>query len=382
MLKKAYILLVSGFCILCFAHFQEGKAQSFASRYINGILNDTSDISRPQFLMYPTLAYAPETSWEIGFSTLYVYYAERDTTNRLSEINGFTFFTLENQYGLWFDHALYSPGNKWFFLGRLRIQSFPLLYYGIGKNSPSEYIARVDANQIWIKERILRQIKNNLFFGAEVDFQRLSRVSFVPSGKNQDMDLPLGHEGSSNLGFGLGLVYDNRHNVLNVRHGLFSELAVFRYNPFWQSDYHFTSVISDNRIYRPIGKNNVFAAQLLGHFNNGQVPFNQLSLMGGESLMRGYYTGRYRDRNQLSGQAEIRFLPFPLGFTDRIGGAVFAGAGQVFPDIRGFNMRKFVWSAGGGIRFLLFPKKDIYTRLDLAITQEGTGFYFFIGEAF
>ncbi|WP_158860331.1 BamA/TamA family outer membrane protein [Lunatibacter salilacus] len=357
-------------------------SQGFFKRYINSVLNDTSDISRPQFLMYPTLAYAPETSWEIGFSTLYVYYANRDTTNRLSEINGFTFFTLENQYGLWLDHALYSPGNSWFFLGRVRLQSFPLLYYGIGPDSPADYLARVDANQVWIKERVLRQIRKNLFFGVEMDLQRLSQVEFVPAVEDVPLNLPSGYEGSTNLGMGLGLVYDDRHNVLNVRNGLFSELAFFQYNPFWNSEFNFTTVISDTRLYRPLTPNTVIATQLLGQFNMGTVPFNQLSLMGGESMMRGYYTGRYRDKNQLAAQVELRFLPFKLGFTDRLGGAVFAGAAQVFPEFSQFNSSSFVWSAGTGIRFLLFPKKDIYTRLDFAITQEGNGFYFFIGEAF
>jgi hypothetical protein len=41
-----------------------------------------------------------------------------------------------------------------------------------------------------------------------------------------------------------------------------------------------------------------------------------------------------------------------------------------------------VWAAGGGIRFLLFPKKDVFTRLDFAFTKEGSGIYIFIGEAF
>jgi hypothetical protein len=361
---------------------EKSYSQGFVKRYIHSILNDTSDISKPQFLMYPTLAYAPETSWEIGFSTLYVYYANRDSTNRLSEINGFTFFTLENQYGLWMDHALYSPGNEWFFLGRTRIQSFPLLYFGIGADTSKDYLARVDANQIWIKERVLRQVRKNLFFGIELDLQRLSKVEFLPSGENISLLLPAGNEGSTNLGFGLGLVYDDRHNVLNVRDGMFSEMAVFRYNPFWSSEFNFATVVSDTRLYRSLTPNTVFATQLLGQFNSGTVPFNQLSLMGGESMMRGYYTGRYRDKNQLATQVEIRFLPFNLGFTDRLGGAVFGGAAQVFPDFSQLNKQSFVWSAGSGIRFLLFPKKDIYTRLDFALTREGNGFYFFIGEAF
>ncbi len=359
------------------------NAQNFVKRYFNNLLYDTSDVSKPQILIYPTLAYAPETSWEIGFSSLYVYFAKRDTANRLSEINGFTFFTLENQYGLWFDHAIYSDQDKWFFLGRLRFQSFPLFYHGIGVDTPENYTAKVDANQIIIKERVLRKLRKNLFLGLELDYQRLASVDFVLAEPgNQQFELPRGYEGSNNLGFGLGLVQDNRHNVLNVREGFFSELAFLHYNPAWGSDFKFTSLLSDSRIYRPMGKNNVLAAQVLGQFNFGDVPFNQLALMGGESLMRGYYLGRYRDNNQIAAQVEYRFLPIPFNFTDRIGAAVFAGAGSVFDRVNNIDISKFVVSGGGGLRFLLFPKKDIWTRLDVAFTSEGTGFYLFIGESF
>lgn len=101
---------------------KSGQKNGFIHRYINGLINDTSDVAQPRFLFYPTLAYAPETSWEIGLSSLYVFYANRDTTNRLSEINGFTFVTLEGQYGLWFDHAIYTDKEDWFFFGKLRFQ--------------------------------------------------------------------------------------------------------------------------------------------------------------------------------------------------------------------------------------------------------------------
>lgn len=357
------------------------QSQSLVKRYFNNFLNDTSDISKPQVLVYPTLAYAPETSWEIGLSSLYVYYAKRDTSNRLSEINGFTFVTLENQFGIWFDHAIYTDQSNWFFLGRLRLQSFPLQYYGIGMDSPSKYLALVDANQILIKERVLRKVRENLFFGLEVDFQRLAQTEFKLAPESPAFELPRGSQGSTNLGFGAGLVYDDRHNVLNVRNGFFSELAYIRYSPA-VSTFGFNSVISDTRIYRLVSKNTVFAAQLLGQFNSGDVPFNQLALMGGESMMRGYYTGRFRDNNQIATQAEFRFLPLPLGFTNRIGAAVFGGVSTVFPNFENLNLNKIAWSAGGGLRFLLFPKKDIYTRIDYALTKEGSGFYFFIGEAF
>ncbi len=359
------------------------NAQSFVKRYWNSLVNDTSDVSKSQLLIYPTIAFAPETSWELGLSCLYVYFAKRDTTNRLSEINGFTFLTLEDQYGLWFDHAIYSDQDRWFFLGRIRLQSFPLFYHGIGMNTPETYIARVEVNQINIKERVLRKLHKNLFLGLELDYQSLTGVDFVfDEPPDLSFELPLGSNGSRNLGLGLGLVQDSRHNVLNVRKGFFSEQAFLHYNTLWGSRFNFTSILSDTRIYRPIGKRNVIAAQLFGQFNFGAVPFNQLSLMGGESIMRGYYYGRYRDKNQLAVQVEFRFLPIPFSFTNRIGAAVFAGTGSVYSQWRNLEIMNFVLSGGAGLRFLLFPKKDIWTRLDFAITKEGSGFYLFIGESF
>lgn len=356
-------------------------SQSLAKRYINSILNDTTESAKPKFVIYPTLAYAPETSWEIGFSTLYVYHAKGNIDNRLSEISGFTFFTLESQYGIWFDHALYSDQSKWFFLGRIRLQSFPLKYHGIGIDAPKDYLALVDANQILIKERVLREIKKDFYIGLETDFQRMAQVDFKPAADAPAFDLPLGYAGSTNLGLGLGLVYDNRHNVLNVRKGRFAELAYLNYNEAW-SDFSFEGITVDTRIFQPIGNNNVLAWQAIGQFYSGNVPFNQLSLLGGDSMMRGYYLGRFRDKNQIATQLEFRMLPLPLGFSKRIGAAVFAGSGTVFPDFSKAAINKVVWSAGGGLRFLLFPKKDIYTRFDVAFTEEGSGFYLYIGEAF
>jgi hypothetical protein len=379
MVKKFVLILIVALSTTLQLHAQ--RKPGLFTRYINSLINDTSDIREPQFLIYPTVAYAPETSWEFGLSSVFVFYANRDTTNRLSEVNAFTFITLEQQYGLWFDHALYSQNNNWFSLGRLRFQSFPLLYFGIGMETPEEHVAQVNANLVQIKERVLRKIAKGLYGGLEVDYQNLSSVQFIPH-TTEFNQYPRGSEGSSNLGLGAGILYDTRHNILNVRHGFFSELAFLRYDDAWGSDFTFTSVISDTRLYRPINKRDVLAFQLLGQFNVGATPFNLLAMLGGESIMRGYYSGRYRDQNQIAMQAEYRFLPLPLNFTKRFGAAVFAGTGTVFDDRSEVVLKNFVWSAGGGLRFLLFPKKDIFTRFDVAFTEEGRGFYIFIGEAF
>lgn len=352
----------------------------FPLRYVNKLINDTTSIEKAQFMVYPVVAYSPETSLELGLSSLYVRYAKNDTNNRLSEINAFGFVTLANQYGGILEHAIYSDKNKWFFLGKMKFQSFPLSYYGIGPDAPAQKVARVDAFQFQLKERVLRKIYKSIYGGLELDFQHLGNVSFNPYNNQVALDLPLGNQGSTNLGIGTGILFDNRHNVLNVRDGLFAELAFLHYDKSFGSDFTFSQVFTDFRYFVPIRKRNVLALQAIGQFSNGNPPFNQLALMGGENMMRGYYLGRYRDRNQLAFQAEYRMLPF--SFMKRFGASVFGGAGTVFNEFSTFDFNKVVLAGGAGIRFLLFPKKDIWTRVDLAFTREGTGVYIFIGEAF
>lgn len=357
----------------------QAQVLEWTKKQVNSVLNDTVATEQPKFIAYPTIAYAPETRWEIGASAIYVYYAQRDTANRLSEINAFTFFTLERQYGLWLDHALYSDQSEWFFLGRLRYQRFPLLYYGIGPDTPEEELAQVDANSLVVRERVLRNITGSLYMGVELDYQQLGNVDFIPV-QEEPFPLPSGSEGSTNMGIGIGLVYDDRHNVLNVREGFFGETGFLHYDESWGSDFSFTQYFLDARYYYPVNRSQVLAYQLYGVSMKGEVPFNQLALMGGESLMRGYYTGRYRDKTLLATQVEYRFLPFP--FSRRLGAAAFLSAGGVAPEPRKINLGDWVVAGGAGVRFLLFPTKDIYTRFDVAFTGEGVGYYFFIGEAF
>ena len=373
--------------LFALATFFSAQAQEVKSKaadpmwtYFDRLINDTlRDPAAPKLINYPTIAYSPETRWEFGVSSLYIYSAQNDLSNRLSELKAFTFYTLEHQYGLWLDHAVYTDENLWFIYGKVRYQSFPLFYYGIGPDSPKEYTALIDGNYTLVKERFLRAILPSLYVGLELDYQRLGAVSYENTALNFEAP-EVGTMGSSNLGLGLGILYDNIHNAMNPRKGVYSELAFLNYSENFSSDFSFTSYITDNRVYRPLGKNRVVAAQLYGQFTAGDAPFNMLALMGGESLMRGYYLGRFRDKNLVAGQLEYRILPFT--FSKKWGASAFVAAGQVYGESSTFSWNGMLPTAGAGIRYLIFPEKDIYTRIDLAFTREGSGVYFFIGEAF
>ena len=373
------------FCILLLAFGPEEFAfgqekSSWFKRFVQKSVSDTTSPGKPSFRIYPTLAYSPETSFEFGFSSLFLFQAKNDTLNRLSEIQAFTFITLEAQYGIWLDNAIYGDKDKWFVLGRTRFQRFPLLYYGIGPETSGNEPALIDANYLLLRQRVLRKIVPNLFLGPEVDYQQLYNTKFNQPEDHDAYELPSGSNGGRNLGLGAALVYDNRHNVLNVRKGFFGEISFLRYDKSVGSDHNFHGFNLDIRSSHPTNERNVLAWQVYGNFFSGDVPFNQLALMGGEMIMRGYYSGRYRDKNMIAAQTEHRWLPFK--FSKRIGGTVFAAAAVVAPKMNEFSWKHIRPSGGVGLRYLLFPKKDIFLRLDVGFTKEGPGIYLFTGEAF
>lgn len=357
------------------------KLKEFIADKKESVLEKIQDSSgKANFLIYPTLAYTPETRTEVGLVSLFLFYANNNQKNRLSEVNTFSFYTAEKQYGIWLEHAIYGDGGKWFFLGKGKFQFFPMKYYGIGITTPEQGYAIVENTNFQFRERVLRKIKGNFYAGAEFDFQKMYNVNFTKTNP-LNYDYPTGYQGSSNLGIGLGLVYDNRKNVMNVREGLFAELAFLNYSPLVGSTNSFRSTQIDVRYFRKgINPKDVLALQVSALSNKGAVPFNQMAMMGGESMMRGYYFGRYRDNNLLATQAEYRFLPFT--FSNRWGAAAFVSGATVAPTAKNLFSSQFKMAGGFGARYLVFKSKDIFVRFDIAFTREGNGYYFFIGEAF
>jgi len=373
------IILILFFLIL---NLSSSFSQNIFKKYVNSLIKDTVSEERVKFTVFPTLSYSPETNVEVGFNALYVYKANQRKENRLSEVSAFTFYTLNNQYGFFLSHALYSDYNIFFYLGELKYKSFPLKYFGVGPTSQKKAIAVIDGSNFLFKERILGKLKESFYTGLEVGFETLQKVEIIDDNIDsfEDASSLVGLYGSRNLSLGWGLVFDNRHNILNARKGFYSELAFLHSNKSILSDYTFTNFFIDNRYYKSLNEKNVLAFQMYSKFGYGEIPINQLALLGGEYLMRGYYFGRYRDNAYLAGQIEYRMLPF--SFAKRFGGSLFLASGGVGPRLDKIALNNFKIAGGGGLQFLLFPKKDVYTRFDIAFTEEGTGFYIRVGEAF
>ncbi|HLL96186.1 MAG TPA: BamA/TamA family outer membrane protein [Spirosoma sp.] len=349
-------------------------------RIANQFIQDTLPPAQPRYLVYPTLAYAPETSLEMGLLGLLLFHARNDVDrSRLSEIQAFGFGTLRAQYGLQIDNYVYGYDDRWVVLGRGRFQYFPLLYYSTGPTRNDNEPARIEATYLQLRQRALKKIRPNLFAGVEIDFHSLLGTQFNQP-KNRAYPLPRGADGTTNLSSGLGLVYDSRRNPLNTRRGFYGEVAYLHSFSGLASEYSFSSLVVDLRRYFPLARGQVLATQVYGLQTGGQVPFNQLALMGGEMIQRGFYAGRYRDGSLLAAQAEYRLLPFP--FSRRFGGAAFLSVGSVASDWSQLRWRNAQPTGGLGLRYLIYPKKDIFLRVDVGFTRQGSGFYIFTGESF
>jgi outer membrane protein assembly factor BamA len=109
----------------------------------------------------------------------------------------------------------------------------------------------------------------------------------------------------------------------------------------------------------------------------GEVPFYKLALLGGDSLMRGYYKGRYRDKDILAVQAEYR-----VKVTRRIGVVGFAGVADVFPSFADLNLNDIKYSLGTGVRYMVNKREGTNLRMDMAWGKRSFGLYFTAQEAF
>jgi hypothetical protein len=121
-----------------------------------------------------------------------------------------------------------------------------------------------------------------------------------------------------------------------------------------------------------------FALQLKTSTTAGDLPFYSIPTLGGSQTLRGFVTGRFRDRSMWHASAEYRFWVFTRGFAipftkalrvERVGLAFFGDTGSVaddWPDL--FSSR--VWaSAGVGLRLTM--ERDAPFRVDVGFSSEG-----------
>ncbi len=332
-----------------------------------------------KLVVAPIVSYAPETNWGLGVGAKLLFKvpgAGKET--RTSNMPLTALYTLNNQLLLGSGYTLFFNREQYLLKGNLLFSKFPQLFYGVGNNTPEKNEELFAYNSFLLEPLLLRRVVGKLFVGGGIRYNNVWNLDLKEGGLLAELQ-PAGYRGSRSAGLEWAVTYDSRDNVLNATRGMLTEFTHGRYGHWLGGTHRFQLTKLDVRQYiKPFARRpDVLAFQLYGYFSTGQVPLIELAALGGPELMRGYYDGRYLDRNLVAGQVEYRR---PL--TGRLGVVVFAGAGQVAPKPTGLRLDRFKPSFGAGIRFKIVKEENLNVRFDYGVGRGTSNYYFNIAEAF
>jgi outer membrane protein assembly factor BamA len=170
---------------------------------------------------------------------------------------------------------------------------------------------------------------------------------------------------------------DTRDDAIGPHHGSLTSLSVAYCPSVLGTTYRFAVYELDHRSYVTLGSRSVLAMEAYGLYEPGNVPIAELPALGGNSRLRGYYQGRYRDHLYVMGQLEWR-----VRVVGRFSLAPFAGVGNVFPSPSAMSFERTKVAGGLAVRFNLKKERELNVHLDVAVSPTSSGVYFNMGEAF
>ena len=337
------------------------------------------DTLKPKHLLIlPVIARSIETGWSfgtVGASTFRL--SSKDTVSRTSNMQLLVLYSTKKQLVTAINGSQYFYKERYILNEQVSFSSFPDKFWGLGKNTQDIDEEPYKYKQYYVYLHLLHKIAPDFFVGGIFELQRVWDITYQAGGTFDKQNVP-GRNGYHVAGLGSSLTYDKRNNAFAPDNGLFCQFSFNHFDKYLGSDFVYTNYVLDLRKYMRVAKNQVLALQLFSFNNSGEVPIRSLASFGGANHMRGYYDGRYKDKNQTILQGEYRFTIYK-----RLGAVAFGGAGNVSKDLSDYSVNDLKYSYGGGIRFALDKKEKLNLRIDYGIGQgKNNGFYLQLGEAF
>jgi hypothetical protein len=319
-------------------------------------------------------AYRPETRWLLGGAVVLLQQPAA-AGGKESQLQILGAATELGQYVLALRPTWYLARDAVQLTGALEFSRFPDEFYGIGNGAPAS--AREPYTPLYLLADLgpRFRVAPGLYLGPSLRVQHASMLRVAPGGQLAPGTVT-GAAGGTTVQVGASAEWDTRDSTLYPRSGALVRLDLRAADPAVGSDFEFGLLRLDARRYLGIGATrHVLALQAVLELRSGAPPFYDTGKLGGGEIMRGWYAGRYRDRQLWSAQAEYRL---PLVW--RVGAVAFGSAGGVARD--GVGLVDAVrFAGGGGLRVAPSARIPINLRLDVAYGN-ATSVYFGLGEAF
>jgi len=344
--------------------------------FAQNVSKDTN--SNKQLLIFPVVSRSIETDWSFGVATSATFHlSKKDSISRTSNMQGLVLYSLKKQFVAALNGTQYFKKERFVLNDQISFSNFPDQFWGIGRDAPDSAKEAYTFKQYYLYLHLMKNMGHHFYIGLLYEMQNLLEVEYARNGIMNKLNVT-GKDPYFISGTGISLTYDDRKEAFWPSDGTFGQLYFNHFGKLSGSDFDYTNVVLDLRKFNTIYKRQVLAMQLYFFGNQGNVPIRSLASFGGNNNMRGYYDGRYRDKNQLVFQGEYR-----IPFNNRWGIALFSSGGDVSSSIKDFQLTQLKYSYGGGIRFALNKSEKLNLRLDYGIGQgNNRGFYFQLGEAF
>jgi hypothetical protein len=351
---------------------QDIPPQNFISRITHHKFSNSGKKNHG-FVATPLLFYTPETNLAVGISTiLYFRASAKDSLYRPSVVHPFIGYTLNAQFFVESPFQIFLDKEKYYIYGEVDFYKYPYYFYGNGNKQAADAKMLYNAVYPSCSLTVLRKVLPSIYLGLRYNIDYYS-IGFHDTANVLYHQQYTGKSGGLNNGIGFQFLYDSRDNIFSSTRGWYANfISVFNAKKFTLSSYNYQWYVFDIRKFISLKKEHILALQAYANFVGGNAPFYKLAQMGGESRMRGYYEGRYRDNDYLTTQAEYR-SPF---LKQRFGFAVFAGLGMVASGINDFDLHYLKPSVGTGLRLRFNRKEKIHFRVDVAYGK--SLYYYFV----
>lgn len=362
--RDTFRVILSGLicsCLLLISHSSQAASEEAGAK-------------KGDLILLPFAYYTPETSTAIVLTGIYTRRPDEQNA-KPSSLMAFVTYTAENQRAISIIPELYTR-SKLKITGRIGTMDFPDKFYGIGlevTDDDEEDYVQVASN---LSMAVQLEVFSGLLAGVKYDYEDL-KVEDVESGGLLDTGSVTGSKGGDVSGLGFLLTYDSRDDLFFPSRGYYTEAAAMSYGEGIGSDFKYDTYILDCRQFISPGSIIIGFQEYL-HFSSGNPPFHRLAQLGGTDLMRGYFMGKFRDRNMAAAQVETR-----ISLSQKFGLVLFGSAGSVASKPGDLGEGSLLTAFGTGLRYRVGKQEPINLRLDLALGEDGeSGIYFTVREAF
>ncbi len=252
-------------------------------------------------------------------------------------------------------------------------------YYGIGPEAGDRDV-KVEIREKVTSLQLQGQVRvaPRFYLGARFLYQSVDARQDDPEAiPYADLGLPANEADSQLVRVGPALSYDSRDNPLNPHAGLYASANLLMGTSLLGGDFHASRLNALVSAYLPHGAGRTFALHAGLCAASASSPYYALCQFGQNADLRGYVTGRYRDRASWALQGEVRQHLF-----GRLGATAFAGIGGIAPSLGRLGDTRWLPAAGAGLRYRPLRSTDINLRLDVAVGRDSSALYVGMAEAF